>query len=59
MGEEKSALQIKNERRHQNEEKLNRLKETMTEEQKRTNDANRETGALNWVSSLPSKIRPN
>ena len=49
----KTRQQIKNERRKINENKLQQLRQKMIAEAKRTNDAHRETGASNWLTSLP------
>ena len=53
--EGKTTQQIKNERRHRSEEKLNEILKSLPEEQKRMNEANKEIGASNWLSSLPLK----
>ena len=51
----KTREQIKNERRRESREKLDHLRQGMSEEQKRRNDSNSESGASNWLTSLPLK----
>lgn len=51
----KTITQIKNERRFRSNEKLKQVMERMSDESKRLNEANKQTGASNWVTSLPIK----
>ena len=53
--EERTRQQIKNERRQKNDEKLEQLRSNMSMDKKRQNDANKESGASNWLTSLPLK----
>ena len=55
IDETKSRQQIKSERRKKNNEKLERLRSSMTDENKHLNEANQESRASNWLTVLPLK----
>ena len=51
----KSPAMIKNERRQRSKDTLDEVRARMSDEQKRTNEANSMVGASNWLTNLPIK----
>ena len=52
---QKTIQQVKGDRRTNYNIQLSTIKEKMTHEQRRLNESNRESGASNWLTSLPLK----
>ena len=51
----KSKYQIRNEKEARYKAKLENIRATMSDLEKRLNDSNMQVGAYNWLTSLPIK----